>query len=556
MNPNPPKILIVEDDGIVQLHLRVLAEELGYVVVGVAANGEDALITAGAHPPDLVIMDIRLKGKRDGIETAAMLRDRHDPAMVFLTAYADEESIDRAMAAGAQGYVVKPFSKPQLRAALATALREKARGRATGAAAPVPPTPLPQPERERGPARPFGPGSRVAIFSHDTLGLGHLQRCSNIARSLTATVPGVSVLLLTGSPAVHRYALPAGVDYVKLPSVKKAASEQYAARSLGVSDDDVLKLRTNLILQTLQDYDPNVLIVDHAPTGMKGEMLPALQWLGKHRPDCIRALGLRDVIDDPESVKALWNDKGIYDVLRAHYEQILIYGQENIFDTSTAYALPDDLKRKSRFCGYVGEDEEALDPSIINACIRPGQRTVAVTIGGGDGAGDLVIGNYLSMLEAHASTIGWRSIILPGPFIPEDLLAGFRERVAALSGKVAIHLLEFVTSTSPIMAKSDLVICTGGYNTTTQLLRFAKRGLLIPRIMHRQEQILRATRLAEMGLVTLFHPNDVNPESMHRHVVGLIDSAVEPLSAARDRALISFDGARAVAEWCRSLTVR
>lgn len=73
MNAPSPKVLIVEDDAIVQLHLRVLLEELGYAVVGIAANGDDALIGAGANPPDLVIMDIRLKGKRDGIETAAIL---------------------------------------------------------------------------------------------------------------------------------------------------------------------------------------------------------------------------------------------------------------------------------------------------------------------------------------------------------------------------------------------------------------------------------------------------------------------------------------------------
>ena len=543
----PRKVLIVEDDNIVQLHLRVLLTELGYDVCGVAATADEAVAAALRSPPHLVLIDVRLRGGRDGIEAAREIRDQCDPALLFLTAYADEETVERALAVGAQGYVLKPFSKPQLRAAVSTALAEWDKRQAAGA-------PIAAPKRpEPGPMRPFGDGTRMAIFSHDTLGLGHLQRCTNIARALTARHPGLSVLLLTGSPAVHRFALPEGVDYVKLPSVRKTASEQYSARSLGVSDEGVLRLRTNLILRSLQDYDPHVLLVDHAATGMKGEMLPALEWLGKQRPDCIKMLGLRDIIDEPESVRASWEERGTYALIREHYRHILVYGQESIFATAKAYALPEDLAARARYCNYVGEDEAALDTSEVDRFAESNEKLVVVTIGGGDGAGELVIGAYLAMLHEAGKRANWRSVVLPGPFLPPELLERFRSEIAGLEG---VGMLEFVQSTSPFMERADLVVCTGGYNTTTQMLRYGRRALMIPRVMHRQEQILRARRLAELGLVELMEPSAVTARNLYEQVVRMLADERTPLSSAREQGLVRFDGAQQVAEFCAGLEVR
>ncbi len=558
----PQSILVVEDDSIVQLHLRVLLQEMGYEVSGVAATADEALALAAVRPPDAVLMDVRLRGGRDGIEAARELRSRHDLALVFLTAYADDDTVDRALRVGAQGYVVKPFSKPQLRAALSTALA----GHAERANA------------ERGPRRtvaaddavgitttctpagakvPFGPGTRVAIFSHDTLGLGHLQRTTNIARALTTRFPGLSVLLLTGSPVVHRFVLPAGVDYVKLPSVRKVAAEQYSARTLGVSDDDVLRLRANLILRTVRDYDPHVLLVDHAPTGMKGEMLPTLEWLGRERPDCVRLIGLRDVIDDPAAVRALWTERGTYEVLARCYEHVLVYGSQVVIDTAREYGFPDELRARTHYCDYVGECPDVLDTTATTVTSKDlppddGTPLVTVTIGGGDGAGELVIGNYLAMLRLACPAPGFRSVILPGPFLPPDLLVRYQAEARELGAR----LIEFVPSTSPFMARSQLVIGTAGYNTTTQALRFGQRALLIPRVMHRQEQRVRAERLAAMGLVTCMPPAEVTPARLLEQVRALLADPRAPLAEARASGRIGLDGAERVADFCAGLMVR
>ena len=108
------RILLVEDEAIIALDLRQRLEDLGYVVTGIAVNGEDALALAEATSPTLVFMDITIQGPMDGIDTAKILTSRMDVPVVFLTAHADTRTIERAKAALPYGYLVKPFEEREL----------------------------------------------------------------------------------------------------------------------------------------------------------------------------------------------------------------------------------------------------------------------------------------------------------------------------------------------------------------------------------------------------------------------------------------------------------
>lgn len=125
-------ILVVEDETIVQLHLRKILTELGYKVSGVASSAADALASVETARPDLVMMDIHLQGEQDGVEAARELKRRHGLSVVFLTAHSDKETVARTQEVGAVGYIVKPFNQGEIRAVLATAfgvLRELSAGR-------------------------------------------------------------------------------------------------------------------------------------------------------------------------------------------------------------------------------------------------------------------------------------------------------------------------------------------------------------------------------------------------------------------------------------------
>ncbi len=104
-----PKILVVEDEIIVAVNLGQKLKKLGYELVGITSSGEEAIQKAEENHPDLVLMDINIEGNLDGIETAEVLRNRFHTPVIYLTAYADESTLDRAKKTEPLGYIVKPF---------------------------------------------------------------------------------------------------------------------------------------------------------------------------------------------------------------------------------------------------------------------------------------------------------------------------------------------------------------------------------------------------------------------------------------------------------------
>lgn len=115
-------ILIVEDENIVALDMRMRLEGMGYRVVDVVETGSLAVERAAALSPDLVLMDIKLKGEQDGIEAAGHLRERTEVPVIFVTAFTDERTLERAKHASPYGYIVKPFHERELRIAIELAL--------------------------------------------------------------------------------------------------------------------------------------------------------------------------------------------------------------------------------------------------------------------------------------------------------------------------------------------------------------------------------------------------------------------------------------------------
>ena len=118
------RILIVEDEAITVSALKRELASLGYQVVATASTADEALNAVELHKPDLVLMDITLAGTVNGIVAAVAIRGNFHLPVVFLTAHADDGTMERAVAAGAFGYVLKPFSGPGLKAAIETALHK------------------------------------------------------------------------------------------------------------------------------------------------------------------------------------------------------------------------------------------------------------------------------------------------------------------------------------------------------------------------------------------------------------------------------------------------
>lgn len=119
------RILIVEDERIVARDIAKRLQKLGYSVVDSVATGEEAIAKAAIANPDLILMDIHLRGEMDGIEAAEKIGSLHQVPIVYLTAYADEDTLQRAKVTEPFGYVVKPFDEQDLHVAIEVALRRR-----------------------------------------------------------------------------------------------------------------------------------------------------------------------------------------------------------------------------------------------------------------------------------------------------------------------------------------------------------------------------------------------------------------------------------------------
>jgi diguanylate cyclase (GGDEF)-like protein len=117
------RILVVEDEAVVALDLQLLLEEMGYAVVATAASCEEACSKVLEELPDLVLMDVRIDGEVDGIETGARLRSQHQIPIIYVTGNADDLTLSRALETEPDGYLAKPFDASTLRATIEVALR-------------------------------------------------------------------------------------------------------------------------------------------------------------------------------------------------------------------------------------------------------------------------------------------------------------------------------------------------------------------------------------------------------------------------------------------------
>jgi len=115
-------ILVVEDEVIVAKDIQRSLEKLGYTVVGIANTGDKAIDLATKHKPDLILMDINIQGDKTGIETAGIIREDRAVPVIYLTAYADDDTLKKAKVTQPYGYLLKPFKEIDLRTNIEMAL--------------------------------------------------------------------------------------------------------------------------------------------------------------------------------------------------------------------------------------------------------------------------------------------------------------------------------------------------------------------------------------------------------------------------------------------------
>ncbi len=346
---------------------------------------------------------------------------------------------------------------------------------------------------------------RIALYSHDTMGLGHVRRNLALAEGIVARQPGSSVLLISGTHLGGAFRMPAGVDCITLPALGKHNSTgAYSARHLGCPIDHIVGLRAQTIRAALERFDPHMLVVDNVALGALGELEPTLAAL-RMTKRTRTVLGLRDILDEPAAIEREWAAAGHHASIERYYDQVWIYGDPFVHDLPAACAFPESTRSRVRYVGYLDRrtSADATDLRVLSEIQHP--YTVCLAGGGQDGA-ELALAFAEAIFPA-----GEEAVLLTGPFAPPLV----RERTRHLaSARSELHLVEFTEDGATLVEHAARVIGMAGYNSVCEILAYRKPALLVPRETPRLEQTIRARRFAELGLVDMLPLSRLTAEAL------------------------------------------
>lgn len=343
---------------------------------------------------------------------------------------------------------------------------------------------------------------RVVLYSHDTCGLGNIRRTLLLAETIRSEYPHASVLVVTGSPVIHAFRIPDGVDYVKLPTLDRTDADRYSPRFLN-DTPSIMNVRRDILERTITGFDADLLIVDKRPSGIDGELTRTLESLSARprrfcRPRLV--LGVRDILDEPSKTRASWAKSRAMETIARYYDEVWIYGEPTIFDAVSEYGYPPEVASRTHYCGY-------LKRPTLHTPRRDGPPRVLVTTGGGeDGAS--VLHAYLRDLIALPRAVALQSVVVCGPELGAEPRAALKTQFGTLPD---VELLDFEVDMTRRYADADVVVSMAGYNTVCELLSFGKRAVLVPRVAPVREQLMRAELLHARGYCRMLRPDALEP---------------------------------------------
>ena len=350
---------------------------------------------------------------------------------------------------------------------------------------------------------------RIALYAHDTYGLGHLRRCLKLAGHLATHIDDLEVLIVTGSPWYGLFAVPHGVSLVALPPVVKTGPGTYESRDASSDLGAVLRERQRIIAGSIEPFRPHLLLVDNVPCGLLGEVLPVLRALKPRGSRLV--LMLRDVLDRPETVQEEWQRAGAGEALEWLFDELWIFGEAEDAAMLARPHLLGPVADRLHICGRLPANGRSDRPDVALRRVS-GPRPQVLVTGGGGGDAEPLVRTYLRALSEFRPAAASRVVLGP------DFPAGCARRYVADA-----RVRRFVPNLESIMGAADVIVAMAGYNTVCEVLESGRPAVLVPRRYPREEQWLRALRLQRTGRIELVDPAQLTPAALW----GAVEAALE-----------------------------
>ena len=352
---------------------------------------------------------------------------------------------------------------------------------------------------------------KILIYSHDTYGLGNIRRMLAIAESIQSQRSDVSILLVSGSPMIHAFRLSPGIDYIKLPCVDRLENEKYEPKALKVSKKCILRLRRDLISNTVVNFEPDLILVDKKPLGIDNELAPMIRRIRNLKKKPKLVLVLRDILDTPCKTIPIWTKHRYHDVIRDAYDRVLILGSTDVFNAVHEYSFPNYTAEKTFFCGYTNRSETRRLPADVREELGIGDRRLVVVTAGGGKDGAHVVRAALQTIERFGRKFADHCLLFLGPEMAEEQAHCYR---AWASGLSSVTVKSFSRDFTSYLGAANAAVAMGGYNTVAEILSLAVPAVIIPRTTPVSEQQIRAARLQRLGLVRSVLPDELCPEEL------------------------------------------
>lgn len=365
-------------------------------------------------------------------------------------------------------------------------------------------------------------GARMLIYSHDTFGLGHLRRCQAIAHALVERYKGLSIIILSGSPIIGSFDFRARVDFVRVPGVIKLYNGEYTSLALHVDIQRTLAIRASIMRHTAEVFRPNLFLVDKEPLGLRGEITETLHMLKAQGTKLV--LGIRDVMDEPSLLRREWDTHQLVPALANLYDEIWVYGLEEVWNPLTDIGLPQSVIDKMHYTGYL---RRSLPRNVkrSQALEMPAPYLLVTAGGGGDGY-DLF--DWVLRAYERDPNLPYRPLFVLGPFMNAVQQDALTQRVERIPGARAITFdshLEF------LVEEAAGVVAMCGYNTFCEILSFDKPAIVVPRRRPREEQLVRAREAERLGILRMIDPKLLDDTELMASAIRQMPSQRQPSSA-------------------------
>ena len=351
---------------------------------------------------------------------------------------------------------------------------------------------------------------KVLIYSQDGFGLGHLRRNLNISLQIRKLNPHASILIIADSPKAPFFKLPPKCDFIKIPTIVKVDTGVWRPDRLPMNYKELLNIRADIIQNVALSFRPDIFLVDHMPHGALGELAGPLEMIKKHSPETRMILGLRDILGASEVIHNMWVKEGAFDATANFYDQVCIYGCPEVYDVMQEYRFPPAVMAKAQYCGYVcREDVNVATPGALPNFFTDEKVKFILVTGGGGADASYFMDKFIDAAQLMHPHFAFNAMVSTGPFMHQEQCQLLYQKAKGLP----VVVTRIGQDSIRFLRCADLVISMAGYNTISEILRFRKNAIIIPRPGPSAEQTLRTGIMTERGLFGSIHPRDLTAES-------------------------------------------